>query len=587
MKRFSQTLRIGLALFLSVFGTSALPTASVYALDEGGGDQTQTEALPPPTSEATTPDTIPDTSSAPAELPPPPPPVVEETPATPPVPTQSLMSQENRVMPDQPNKPEVKEEELVQQVKPPEIDQTCDDITTPGSNGWTTKFDAGYPDTVLYTAPAGYLVDKYCVKAGSTQQGNGPLIVEVAPPASSVTIDYPNKDSISHYVVHLITAPKVTVNPVAPSVDDKCETKNDMIVLPTDTAQITYSLKGNVVTATLVNPTTHEFAAPLNGYVVAGDGLTASYTVTYEFTNVPCDEEVIECPKNTEWADINQNEKVDEGECFKKVWVCKYVGIPGINERLKQGNQGLVQVSVNAIEHNQWDGTIPGWFSDKQDRSYVIDFVDDKKDPPSAEDCPQMSQPSVTVLDTVCIEDGQTGSFTVRVANPNDYAIEYRVDADGGKSTTKIIAANSSADFTFSGYAAGTYVYEVFQKVAANDEYEEVSDFSRIVIPHEPVFQWQKIDEGEVTLVNCGRVLGETDVCPNLTGTQSSVPAGYKLMNGQCVVPETPQVLAAAVALPATLPATGASDHSSLYLVLGLVFSSLTYFAMLRRYQEA
>lgn len=71
----------------------------------------------------------------------------------------------------------------------------------------------------------------------------------------------------------------------------------------------------------------------------------------------------------------------------KKVWVCKYVGTPGIDERLKTGNQGLVQVSVNTIDGHDWNGNVPGWFNDKHDRSYVISYVDDKKTPPTTADC--------------------------------------------------------------------------------------------------------------------------------------------------------------------------------------------------------
>lgn len=186
------------------------------------------------------------------------------------------------------------------------VNQTCDDVTTPGSDGWTTKFNDGYGDTVLYDAPSGFLVDQYCVKAGSAQQEDGgPIIVPVTPPAASVTIDYPEKDSISHYVVHLIPDTTQTlVSPVAPTSNDVCGTDNDSIVLPTDSAQIIYTLNGNVVTATLVNPTTHDFGTTLNGYVVATDGLTATFSVT--FTDEPCVVPNV-CENPTDGGAITQN----------------------------------------------------------------------------------------------------------------------------------------------------------------------------------------------------------------------------------------------------------------------------------------
>lgn len=59
MKRFSQTLKISLALFLAMFGTSALPTASAYAVEGLIADQASTETadpvVTPPPAPAVTP----------------------------------------------------------------------------------------------------------------------------------------------------------------------------------------------------------------------------------------------------------------------------------------------------------------------------------------------------------------------------------------------------------------------------------------------------------------------------------------------------------------------------------------------------
>jgi hypothetical protein len=58
---------------------------------------------------------------------------------------------------------------------------------------------AGEPLTVTITAPAGQVIDGYCVKAGSANSGDGPVFVTVDPPQSSVTIDYPGGKAVSHY----------------------------------------------------------------------------------------------------------------------------------------------------------------------------------------------------------------------------------------------------------------------------------------------------------------------------------------------------------------------------------------------------
>ncbi|WP_340537336.1 class F sortase [Nocardioides sp. GXZ039] len=49
----------------------------------------------------------------------------------------------------------------------------------------------------------------------------------------------------------------------------------------------------------------------------------------------------------------------------KKVWVCKYVGKPGVDERLKEG-KNPIEVSIDAV------GAVGSVFPDAQGRSYVI-----------------------------------------------------------------------------------------------------------------------------------------------------------------------------------------------------------------------
>ncbi|UUZ59181.1 hypothetical protein [Nocardioides sp. B-3] len=51
------------------------------------------------------------------------------------------------------------------------------------------------------------------MKAGSAQQGNGPVNVVVDPPAASVTITHPSGKDISHYTVTLVPTPTPTPTP--------------------------------------------------------------------------------------------------------------------------------------------------------------------------------------------------------------------------------------------------------------------------------------------------------------------------------------------------------------------------------------
>ena len=60
---------------------------------------------------------------------------------------------------------------------------------------------SGSTGSITVTAPEGKLIDGYCVKAGSVQNGNGPSYHEVDPPQQTITITYPSGKDISHYSV--------------------------------------------------------------------------------------------------------------------------------------------------------------------------------------------------------------------------------------------------------------------------------------------------------------------------------------------------------------------------------------------------
>ena len=77
----------------------------------------------------------------------------------------------------------------------------CADLTYPKTD------TAGDPTSLEISAPAGYVITMYCVKAGSDQQGNGPVYFEVDPPTQTVTITYPDGKAISHYSFAYATAP--------------------------------------------------------------------------------------------------------------------------------------------------------------------------------------------------------------------------------------------------------------------------------------------------------------------------------------------------------------------------------------------
>ncbi|KQP78009.1 hypothetical protein ASF37_05165 [Aeromicrobium sp. Leaf289] len=76
----------------------------------------------------------------------------------------------------------------------------------------------------------------------------------------------------------------------------------------------------------------------------------------------------------------------------KKVYVCKYVGTPGVDEELQTG-QNPIEVSVNALDDG-FPGTFPWSFTDAQGRSVAIGYVGDGLPVLTIEDCtPDVTDP--------------------------------------------------------------------------------------------------------------------------------------------------------------------------------------------------
>lgn len=138
-------------------------------------------------------------------------------------------------------------------------------------NDWTLYNEAdkvdttGDPDTVEYTAPEGKYVVAYCVKAGTeayeyTTTGT----------PTSVTIDHPMKDSISHYQVVLGTLPKT--DPEPPAEDPTVEVGSTV-----DVCTNGVDVDGASITVTL-DP--KDFDQDITVYL-KGESYSNGYEVTY------------------------------------------------------------------------------------------------------------------------------------------------------------------------------------------------------------------------------------------------------------------------------------------------------------------
>lgn len=72
-----------------------------------------------------------------------------------------------------------------------------------------------------------------------------------------------------------------------------------------------------------------------------------------------------------------------------KVYVCKYINTPGVNEKLQTG-QNPINVSSNATKDYKGVGS---YFNDAQGRSYVL-AEDNGQPEPSVSECPQPTTPT-------------------------------------------------------------------------------------------------------------------------------------------------------------------------------------------------
>ncbi len=85
----------------------------------------------------------------------------------------------------------------------------------------------------------------------------------------------------------------------------------------------------------------------------------------------------------------------------KKYFVCKYVGTPGINERLQTGNNPI-SVSENALSNP----VVGAYFNDAQGRSYVVAQDTGQPDPtcPTVQNNPCQYDLTLLATDPKCVK---------------------------------------------------------------------------------------------------------------------------------------------------------------------------------------
>jgi hypothetical protein len=124
---------------------------------------------------------------------------------------------------------------------------------------------------------------------------------------------------------------------------------------------------------------------------------------SYAFFSKPARAENVESPPDRTSAgltlapepsvDGNTSSEINNSE--GKVFVCKYVGTPGVDERFQTGDNPI-SVSISAIPDYQGIGS---WFADEQGRSYVLAEDVGQPEPPVT-DCPPVGSPTPTTPPT-------------------------------------------------------------------------------------------------------------------------------------------------------------------------------------------
>ena len=90
---------------------------------------------------------------------------------------------------------------------PTPTEQVCDELDS-------GKIDVdGEVTSLEISADEGFVITRYCVKAGSANQEDGPEYVDVVPPAETVTITHSSGKAISHYSFEQEPVPTPTPTP--------------------------------------------------------------------------------------------------------------------------------------------------------------------------------------------------------------------------------------------------------------------------------------------------------------------------------------------------------------------------------------
>ena len=237
-----------------------------------------------------------------------------------------------------------------------------------------------------------------------------------------------------------------------------------------------------------------------------------------------------------------------------KVFVCKYVGKPGVDERLQTGNNPI-SVSVNAIKV---DPVVVGaYFADAQGRSFVL--ADDVGQPePKVSACPQPDVPPTDVCPNIDGNQGQIPDGMIKDQQGNcvlSPPVDVCPNLNGPQPTVPEGYTLVDGQCVVIPPPVDKCLNIAGNQATVPEGYFAIGKLCFPVPPPPPTYT--VCYKGEtLTGLNLvqkiyyllhGAKLGEcpppppVDVCPNIEGNQSEVPDGMvKDEQGNCVTPAPP-----------------------------------------------
>lgn len=430
---------------------------------------------------------------------------------------------------------------------------------------------SGDPTSVTLTAPAGKLITKYCVKAASANHGDGPVYVDVDPAVAQLTVGYPGGKAISNYSYALKSKPPTVVTPEGePQFLDPCGTKDDKTIVPQDTELVDWKSWQHGDTVTVMAKLQEGLG---DGYVLApGD-----WKWTYTFTDVPCEPSYVkvyldvsfvpDCEETNQWLVTNPSDyDVTVWNGFEKllvpaggsvtyttsaekdwafiVWGGKHSGfkkgfdkayagqdrtdcepepLPVVPEITFTDPCGTADDTVDGVEKEGYTFVVDeetGTVTFTPEEGYYLDGPETLTADWTDEPCPIEAtpvEPTVVQSEECDVE----GSYTI----PATAGVLYLLDEE------------PIEPGTYAGPVAGVLTAE-----PVGDTILTIEDWSFDLV----------VEPAEVCEVAPTEA---SDVCPNMAGPQTAVPAGYSLVDGACIADE---VAGVETEVPVVAPAAGA-----------------------------